>query len=116
MNLAQLSKSLTSVFNTVGNKWLEENFGEGPFDFRVYVRKGGHDETANYVAEVYSEPPIPKGMNWKDPSQHNTHGIHYSVFENKLKELSNYVDVFGGLGKILKIKLMDVIYVKPKKS
>ena len=53
MTLPQLSKSLTSIYNTLGNRWLTENYETEPFDFRVYVRRGDDTDLTDFVAEVY---------------------------------------------------------------
>lgn len=113
MNLKQLSAALSSLYNTVGNKWLTDNFETKPFDFRVFVRKGDNDDLTDYVVEVYSDRPIPKAMNYKDKSK-PVHGIHYSVVQHKFKELAEYIDTFGDFRKTLGVKLMDLIYVSNK--
>ncbi len=113
MNLKQLSAALTSLYNTVGNKWLTDNFETEPFNFRVFVRKGDNDDLTDYVVEVYSDRPIPKAMNYKDKSK-PVHGIHYSVVQHKFKELAEYIDTFGDFRKTLGVKLMDLIYVSDK--
>lgn len=109
MNLAKLSTQLTKVFNSLGNKWLTDNFEIEPFDFRVYLRKGDPDDTANYVAEVYTERPIPFTIEYKEGKSPNwADGIHNSVLSNYLKGLVEYVESFGGFGKILRVELMDI--------
>lgn len=86
-----------------------ENYETEPFDFRVFVRRGDNDEITDYVVEVYTDRPVPKSMNYKNDSR--GHGIHYSVIQHKFKELADYIDTFGGLGKTIGVKLMDLIYV-----
>jgi len=113
MTLPQLSKALTSLYNSLGNAWIVENFESEPFEFRVFVRRGDNDDLTDYVVEVYSDRPIPKAMNYKDKSQ-PVHGIHYSVVQHKFKELAEYIDTFGDFRKTLGVKLMDLIYVSNK--
>ena len=110
MTLPQLSKSLTSIYNKLGNKWLTENYETEPFDFRVYVRRGYDTDLTDFVAEVYTDRPFPKALSYKEKKL--TDGIHYSVVEHKFKELAEYVDTFGDFRKTLGVKLMDLIYVK----
>ena len=110
MTLPQLSKSLSYVYNKLGNLWIIENLNSEPFDFRVYVRRGDHDDLTDYVAEVYTDRPIPKIIPYKDPKKHKgSNGIHHSVLSSKFKELANYVDTFGDFRKTLGVEFMDLI-------
>ena len=108
MNLTEMSKSLSSIYNTIGNKWIVENLKEEPFDFRVYFRKGDHDDLTDFIAEVYTDRPIPKTIDWKDQSKHKSDGIHISVLSNKFKELADYISIFGDFRKTLGVKFMDI--------
>jgi hypothetical protein len=110
MTLPQLSKALTSVYNSLGNEWITENLVSEPFDFRVYVRKGDEIDLYSYVVEVYTDRPIPKIIPYKDPSKQpsKADGIHYSKLQSKFKELANYVETFGGFGKTLTVEFMDL--------
>jgi hypothetical protein len=109
MTLNQLSKSLSSIYNTLGNRWLTENFETEPFDFRVYVRRGYDIDLTDFVAEVYTDRPFPKDFSYKE--KQNADGIHYSVVQYKFKELAQYVDTFGDFRKTLGVELMDLINV-----
>ena len=109
MTLQQLSKALTSVYNTLGNEWITEKLDSQPFDFRVRVRKGGDDDLSNYVVEVYTDRPIPYTITYKNQEDLRiAHGIHYSVLIHKLKDLADYVDTFGGFGKTLGVNLVNL--------
>ena len=110
MTLPQLSKSLTSIYNKLGNLWIVENLISEPFDFRVYVRKGDNSDLTDYVVEVYTDRPIPKTLQYKDPEKHKgADGIHHSVLSYKFKQLANYVDTFGDFKKTLGVQFMDLI-------
>lgn len=111
MTLHQLSKSLTTIYNKLGNDWITENFESEPFDFRVYVRRGDRgDDLQDYIIEVYTEKPFPDTLLYKPERKKNNwvDQVHYSVVIQKFKELANYVDTFGSLGKTLGVKLMDL--------
>jgi len=110
MTLQQLSKALTSVYNTIGNDWITENLVSEPFEFKVYVRKGDSTDLYSYVIEVYTDRPIPETIPYKDPSNQisRADGIHISVMRDKFKKLANYIETFGGFGKTLGIDFMDV--------
>lgn len=113
MTLPTLSKALTSVFNSLGNQWLIENSDESPFQFKVFVRRADiGDYKGDLIAEVYTDRPVPWEMKYKKNSEKGAQGIdgfHNSVLSNKLEELANYVDVFGGFGKTLAVEFMDQI-------
>ena len=110
MTLPQLSKALTSLYNSLGNAWIVENLESEPFEFRVFVRKGDHTDLHSFVVEVYTDRPIPHTIPYKDSSKQPTraNGIHYSVLRNKFEDLSDYVDRFGGFGRTLGVKFMDL--------
>lgn len=85
-------------------------FDFSSFIFRVNVRKGNDDDLTDYVAEVYSDRPIPKTFQYKDPKKHkNLDGIHHSVLSYKFKKLANYVENFGDFKKTLGVKFMDLV-------
>jgi hypothetical protein len=112
MNLGQISKSLTKIYNTLGNEWLTSNFKTEPFEFTVFVRRGDPDDLGDFVVEVFSSEPIPSsGLEYKDElkSSKNTHGIHPSVIKYKFKKLLKYIIPNDGeYRSIFEIKLMDI--------
>lgn len=108
MKLADLSKSLTKIYNLFANEWIVDNFDSEPFDFRVYVRKGEVDDLTDYVVEVYTDRPIPHILYYKDNESHKADGVHYSGVVKKLKELASYIDNFGHFQKTLGVQLMDL--------
>ena len=109
MTLPQLSKALTSIYNTLGNKWITENLKSDPFEFRVYVRKGDDSDLQNIIVEVFTDRPIPQTLPYINPDEHHGFdGIHYSFLINKFKEFADYVDRFGDLGRTLGVKFMDL--------
>ncbi len=110
MTLPQISKTLTSLYNTLGNKWIVDNLKSDPFVFKVFVRKGDHLDLTDYVIEVYSDRPIPRTIPYRDPLKQPSRadGIHHSVLARKFKELTEYVDRFGELGKTLGVDFMDL--------
>jgi len=110
MTLPQLSKALTSIYNTLGNDWIVENLVSEPFNFRVYVRRGDHTDLQDYVVEIYTDRPIPETIPFRNPSEQpsKADGIHHSVLRNKFKEMAKYVDNFGGFRKTLGVQFMDL--------
>lgn len=110
MNLSQLSKALTSVFNTLGNDWITENLISEPFRFRVYVRRADPYDLTDIVAQVFTDRPIPQTIPYKNPEEQKSKadGIHYSVLQNKFKELANYIETFGSFGKTFSVEFMDL--------
>lgn len=108
MKLADLSKSLTKIYNLFANEWIVDNFDSEPFDFRVYVRKGEVDDLTDYVVEVYTDRPIPHTLYYKDRESHRADGVHYSTVIHKLKELASYIDNFGHFRNTLGVQLMDL--------
>jgi len=108
MKLADLSKSLTKIYNLFANEWIVDNFDSEPFDFRVYVRKGEVDDLTDYVVEVYTDRPIPHTLYYKDRESHRADGVHYSTVIHKLKELASYIDNFGHFQNTLGVQLMDL--------
>ena len=111
MTLPQLSKALSSLYNSLGNEWIVNNLDSEPFKFRVYVRKGDDSDLYDYVIEVYSDRPIPRTIPFKDPSKQpsKADGVHYSVIRNKFKELARYIEDFGNFRRTLGVDLMDLM-------
>lgn len=110
MTLPQLSKALTAIYNKLGNEWITENFESEPFDFRVYVRRGDNDDLQDIIAEVYTDRPFPELLTYKENVKKNfrADGVHNFVVRTKFKELANYIDTFGGMGRTLGVVLMDL--------
>ena len=108
MTLQQLSKALTSIYNTLGNEWITENFISEPFEFRVNVRMGDKpSDLYNIIVDVYTERPIPRFIPYKE-GRVWADGIHHSVLSNKLKELANYIERFGEFGRTLGVNLVNL--------
>ena len=105
MNTFQTSKALSQIFNTVGNKWIEEHLNEESFNFRVYLRRTGHDEEhlGDYLAEIYTERFIPRQMVYTKNGRKKK--VTYEFLQKKLKELTNYI-----VTEPIEIKLMEVDY------
>lgn len=118
MTLPQLSKALTSIYNKLGNEWIKENFESEPFDFRVYVRRGDDDDLQDIIAEVYTDRPFPESLTYKQNVKKNfrVDGVHNSVVINKFKELANYIETFGALGRTFGVVLMDLEMKKINKT
>jgi len=110
MNLGTLSKQLTKLYNTLGNTWLIENFETEPFEFRVFVRKGDHDDLRDYEVEVYTDRLMPESFKYKESKVKGFDGAHISVIQNHFKKLADYVDRFGDFRKTLGVTFMDKEY------
>lgn len=115
MNLPKVASQLTKLYNTLGNKWLTDNFHIKPFDFRVYLRKADLTEPYDYIAEVYSDRPIPQFFQYKEGMSDMSVETFFSL-RNHLKSLATYVDDFGSYDKFLGLKLMDVQQSKSDKT
>ena len=105
MNTFQTSKSLSQIFNTIGNKWIEEHLNEESFNFRVYLRRAGHDEEhlGDYLAEVYTDRFIPRKMTYTKNGKKKK--VTYEFLREKLMELTKYIST-----EPIEIKLMEVDY------
>ena len=86
MNTFQTSKALSQIFNTVGNKWIEEHLNEESFNFRVYLRRTGHDEEhlGDYLAEIYTERFVPRQMVYTKNGRKKK--VTYEFLQKKLKQ------------------------------
>lgn len=107
--LRQISNSLSNLFNTLGNQWITENFELKPFNFRVFVRRTGHDEEhlGNYIAEVYTDRFVPRQLKLsKKFRKKGKEFVPYKFMEKKLKEISKYMDLMDEI----EIKLMELDY------
>jgi hypothetical protein len=105
-----LDKILEKVYNTLGNKYLTDNFDVEPFEFKVKIRRGDRmDDMQDYIIEVYSVPDMPQSFFYKSGRIDNKDGIDISVLRRKFRELTNYVDSsFGGFTRTLGISFMNV--------
>ena len=94
MNLTQLSNILGKIYNTLGNKYLTDNFITDPFEFKVKVRYGTNEEYYKYVIEVYSVPDIPRSFWYKPEVIENkqSDGIDITVLAYEFKYMIEYVD------------------------
>ena len=105
MNTFQTSKALSQIFNTIGNKWIEEHLNEESFLFRVYFRRTGHDEEhlGDYIAEVYTDRFIPRKMTYTKNGKKKK--VTYEFLREKLIELTKYI-----VSEPIEVKLMEVDY------
>jgi hypothetical protein len=94
MNLTQLSNVLGKIYNTLGNKYLTDNFITEPFEFKVKVRYGTDEEYYRYVIEVYSVPDIPRSFWYKPEVIENKRadGIDITVLAYEFRNMLEYVD------------------------
>lgn len=110
MNLLWLSNTLEKLYNTLGNDYLTQNFHTEPFEFKVKVRRGIHDEDLHdYVVEVSADRKIPKSFKYKDdvPKKRFSDGIDISVLRNLFKEYASYIDpTFGDFRKTIGVNFL----------
>jgi hypothetical protein len=100
MNLFQLSKQLTKLYNKLGNEWLTNEFDTEPFDFTVYVKKGDEIlDKGDYLVQIYSNPWMPKSFN------RNGKKVRLEKISNKFEEMAKYITE---LDDTFEIKFMDV--------
>lgn len=96
MNLTQLSNVLEKIYNTLGNKYLTDNFITDPFEFKVKVRYGTDEDYYNYIIEVYSVPNIPQSFYYKPEVKKRDNkqadGIDITVLAYEFKNMIEYVD------------------------
>jgi len=115
MKLEDLSKVLEKVYNTLGNKYLTDNFETEPFKFKVYVRRGGKGDLWDYIVQVQPTPGVPRSFTYKPEVKEKNKiwadGIDISVLRSEFKNYIEYVDSsFGGFGKTIGV----VFYNPPK--
>lgn len=113
--MKNLDRILEKMYNTMGNKYLIDNFDTGPFEFRVNVRRGDRDDDLqDYIVEVYSTPEVPRSFRYKPDNENKIGhrvGIDISVLGHKFKEYASYVDPsFGKFRKTIGVKFMNVDY------
>jgi hypothetical protein len=100
MNLKKISIMLSKLFNTYGNKYIQDNYDiSEPIRFSVYLRRSDFMddmEKYNYVAEIYSYPQIPNQ-------------IDINTLSKKFSGMVKYMDEsFGDLTKSTQFKFMDI--------
>lgn len=97
MNLTELSNILTKVYNTIGNRYIIENYTVGPFEFKVIVRYGYPYEYHDYYAEVYSVPEIPEYFRYKPEVRKEKKKlspiVDFKIVELEFKETISYIDL-----------------------
>jgi len=100
MNLFQLSKQLTKLYNKLGNEWLTNEFDTEPFDFTVYVKNGDEIlDQGDYLVQIYSNTWMPKSFN------RNGKKVRLEKISNKFEEMAKYITE---LDDTFEIKFMDV--------
>ena len=96
MNLTELSNILTKVYNTIGNRYIIENYTVGPFEFKVRIRYGNPYEYHDYYAEVYSVPEIPEYFRYKPEVRKEKKKlspiVDYAFVELEFKKIISYID------------------------
>lgn len=96
MNLTLLSEILEKVYNTLGNKYLTNNFITEPFEFKVKIIYDRDNPYYDYEIQVYSIPDIPKSFFYKPEVKEEkkawADGIDISVLANEFKQYIQYVD------------------------
>ena len=96
MNLTELSNVLTKLYNTVGNRYITQNFISKPFEFKVKVRYGEPYEYHKYYVDVYSIPDMPEFFKYtpelRQKEKKDVVGAYVNVIELKFKSLIEYVD------------------------
>lgn len=103
----KLKKIIENLFNTVGNRYITNNFIEGPYDFKVNVRRGNEDDFGNYVIEIISVPEMSKTLRYRPELNKLMDGVDISVIRAKFKKLVSYVyPPAGTLGNVIEIKFI----------
>lgn len=108
MNLKTTSKTLTKLFNTLGNDFITNNFEEKPFYFTVFLKEGDpmFDEK-DYVAEVHTDRWIPKKFKLKtNPEKSES----VNLLKEKFEEMIEYVGEIDGKDKKIQVRFMDLDY------
>lgn len=113
MNLPQLSKILSELFNTLGNSFLEKTYViDEPFDFTVYVRRSDvtdeddfNERTYDYIAEIYTDRPFPRTLIGKNDSEKR---YDYSFVITHFKKLLPYIDTSFEKWNKIGLKFMDL--------
>lgn len=112
MKLENLSKILEKVYNTLGNKYLTDNFETGPFEFEVNIRIGGNDDLWDYIVQVKPTPELPRSFTYKPEVKEKNKiwadGIDISVLRNEFKSYIKYIDSsFGKFGKTVGVVFVN---------
>lgn len=110
MDIKILSNQLSKIYNSLGNKWLVENFVTEPFEMRIYVRKGTDaDDLHDYEVEIYTDRKVPGTFEYRKDVMAGVYGAHISYIKTFFKELATYVEPsFGKFGKTIGINFMDI--------
>lgn len=98
--LSEISSALEKIYNTMGNRYLTDNFNTEPFKFKVdIVRTQGDASMWDYVIRVESTPKMPESLQYKKKDT-PVDGIHQSVLRNNFKKYIYYIDpTFGTFRK-----------------
>jgi hypothetical protein len=109
MNLTELSFVLKKLYNSLGNNYLTKNFITVPFEFDVKVRYDRDDAIADYIIEVYSNPPMPKSFEYVPEVKEKkvTDGVHISVIKTEFKKLYEYVETDKSRKRFVSVKFMN---------
>lgn len=104
-----LANFLEKIYNTMGNKYLTENFDTEPFEFKVNVRRGNRNyDLHDWIVEVYSVPNMPKSFMYKKGKDTDSDGIDISVLTKLFKDYTKYFDTsFGEFQKTIGVKFMN---------
>lgn len=110
MNLTELSTVLTKLYNTLGNRYLTKNFITEPYEFDVKVRYDRDDEIADYIIDVYSNPPIPDTLIYKPEirKEKTSDGIHISVLKTEFKKMYGYVETHQTRKTSIRVQFMNI--------
>lgn len=108
MNLYNTSKTLTKLFNSLGNSYITETFDEEPFLFSVYLKRGDpmFDEK-DYLAEVHTTRFIPKMFRSKKNPKKT---VSVEKVRQKFEEMTSYLDIVANEGKTIQVRFMDMDY------
>lgn len=108
MNLYNASKTLTKLFNSLGNSYITSNFDEQPFVFSVYLKKGDEMfDDADYLAEVHTNRFIPKNFKVKDTPKKR---VSIEKVRQEFEQMTSYLDGVANEGKKIQVRFMDMDY------
>jgi hypothetical protein len=100
MNLSQLSIQLSKLYNKLGNDWLTKTFDTEPYQFTVYVKKGDeYLDKSDYVAEVYSDPWMPKSFK---------KGKRKIGIEKVIEKFEEFTEYISKTEKTFEVKFMNI--------
>jgi hypothetical protein len=108
MNLYNAAKTLTKLFNSLGNSYITENFEEQPFLFNVYLKRGDPMfEEADYLAEVHTNRFVPKFFKLRSNPKKK---VSSEKIREKFQEMTSYLDEVANEGKKIQVRFMDMDY------